>query len=282
LLFWICDSHDDSGRLVLLYTAHSHRDGQAYEAQCVARAADERADRFVKEAANPVLASGRYPPGDFRDPKIWRHGDAYYMVLGTRVAGTDGPCGAAAIFTSRDLISWTDVGILCQTDGTMCECPDFFPLGDAHVLIYSPIGRKPRRAMAVMGSFDYSTHRFQKIAEHELDLGPDFYAPQTALDGAGRRLVIGWLGSWDVQTPPSMRREGFAWQMTLPRVLTLRDGRVASALIEPALLEPLGDDRSGASLVRFVACFNPRPREAGDAVICSAPTAVVRFQSTPA
>lgn len=243
----------DGETLILIYTAHSFRDGEDYESQCLARSTDGMI--FTKFSANPVLLPGRHPPGDLRDPKVWRHGNHWYMVLGTR----DGRCsdsrGAVALFKSADLIHWQDCGYLCHTLGTMCECPDFFELDGRHVLIYSPIGSSPRQVMAVVGHFSYDTLRFDPIASHSMDLGPDFYASQTALDGIGRRVLIAWLGNWHTPMPASMRRERFAGAMTMPRVLSVVDDHVISEPIVPPGLSVI--DRAGAAPQAFEVRATP-------------------------
>ncbi len=226
------------GRLALCYTAHGHDGRGDFETQALAISHDGLA--FERHPANPVLLPGRYPPGDFRDPKVWRDGDRYLMVVGTRIDGR----GAVVLFASDDLVTWHDLGPIYRSDATMCECPDFFELAGRHVLIYSPIGVVPRRVRAVVGDFDRATHRFTPVHTQVLDHGPDFYAPQTTLDPAGRRLMVGWLGSWERDTPASMRRAGFAWMMTLVRQLDLQADRV---ICRPASLpDPIAMPRVSA------------------------------------
>ena len=50
--------------------------------------------------------------------------------------------GQVVLFSSKDLKEWKFETILAENStgeiGVMWECPDFFPLGDKHVLICSP------------------------------------------------------------------------------------------------------------------------------------------------
>ena len=97
------------------------------------------------------------------------------------------------LYQSSDLVHWTFLNPLCtgQPDetGTMWECPNFFPLGDKHVLVLSPIPL--RKAIYLVGT--YANQRFVAEATGDVDLGGCFYAPQTMLDERGRRLMWGWL-----------------------------------------------------------------------------------------
>ena len=58
----------------------------------------------------------------------------------------------------------------------------------------------------------------------ELDNGFDFYAPQTFIDEYGKRILIGWMGLPDTQYPTD--EEGWAHCLTIPRELTIEEGRL--------------------------------------------------------
>ena len=70
--------------------------------------------------------------------------------------------------------------------------------------------------------------QFKETSEAEkvtaVDYGLDFYAPQTLLTKDGRRVMIGWMQSWDAKIKPA----GHTWSgmMTIPRELTLKNGRI--------------------------------------------------------
>ena len=91
-----------------------------------------------KHEANPVIP---HPPPEPVDPAerdqplVWKEGDAWYMALGCGFLGTG---GALLLYRSPDLIKWEYLHPLCV--GTEPEfnrwlVPDFFPLGDRHVLL---------------------------------------------------------------------------------------------------------------------------------------------------
>lgn len=75
---------DDHGRLALIYTGHNIIDQEKdlfYQTQNIAVSQDGTV--FEKLQENPVIAE---PPEDsarhFRDPKVWKHRDVWYMVIG--------------------------------------------------------------------------------------------------------------------------------------------------------------------------------------------------------
>jgi beta-fructofuranosidase len=218
---------DDNGVLTLVYTGHADNKDPK-EVQCIATSTD--GIHFEKYGRNPVIAA---PPAegsaDFRDPKVWRHGDAWYMVVGS---GKDG-IGKALLYRSLDLREWSYMGVAAQSDGTqghMWECPDLFSLGDKHVLIISPMGMDGSKNIAIIGTLDYETGKFTQERWEELDYGPDFYAAQTFSDDQGRRLLFGWMNMWG--TPMPTQAKGWAGAMTLPRVLALLpEGKL---MIQPA------------------------------------------------
>lgn len=79
----------------------------------------------------------------FRDPKVWREGDSWYMIVGAR----EGDTGQVRLYRSADLRQWQDAGVLDEAESTMgymWECPDFFTLNGKRVLMFSHRGCRPR------------------------------------------------------------------------------------------------------------------------------------------
>lgn len=97
---------------------------------------------WTKYPGNPVLTEdlhGDLKILDWRDPYVWREKNAWYVVLGGHPK--DGR-GAAFLYQSPNLVDWKFLNILYQSkpedqEGNW-ECPNFFPLGDKRVLVYSP------------------------------------------------------------------------------------------------------------------------------------------------
>ena len=226
------------GRHLLLYTGVSSQlqnDGTTREFQTQCVAIGDGVD-YEKYEHNPAITAESLPEGgstrDFRDPKIWRENGVYYAVTVNR--GKDGS-GDVLLYESEDGLHWQFSSILASCGyryGTMWECPDFFHLDGKDVLIHSIMEMRAKNLefhngnskMYHIGTLDENRH-FHDETVHAMEYGLDFYAPQTleALDG--RRILVGWMQAWEgsKQRIPGM---GFMGQMTVPRELTIRDGRL--------------------------------------------------------
>ena len=116
----------------------------------------------------------------------------------------------------------------------MWECPDFFSLNGKHVLLVSPMDMLPEGfeyhngngTVCMIGRYDEGEKRFIPEADQAIDYGIDFYAPQTILTQDGRRIMIGWMQNWDTcKLSGDPDRQWFG-QMSLPRELSVRNGRL--------------------------------------------------------
>lgn len=225
---------DNDGELTLCYTGNvKFGDGGRTAWQCLATQNPD--GTFSKKG--PVLALPEGYSGHVRDPKVWRHGDRWYMVLGARDLADR---GKVLLFSSFDLKQWINHGEIAGSGlnglsdgGYMWECPDLFPLADRHILLCCPQGL-PREAQRFLntyptawthGDFDYAQATFCHGALQELDSGFEFYAPQTTLAADGRRLLVGWMGVPDGEEmhQPTLSR-GWLHQMTCLRELSWRHG----------------------------------------------------------
>ncbi len=167
-----------------------------------------------------------------RDPKVIAYNHAYYMVVGAR---TKDSCGQAEIFKSSNLHDWTHVSTITpiQRFGYMWECPDLVELDGRLFLFTCPQGVDQvgynYEAKYQNGYFELDRNLDidqQVDLFHEQDHGFDFYAPQSFVDQAGRRILIGWMGLPDVDyTKPTIQQN---WQhaLTLPRLLTLHQNKI--------------------------------------------------------
>jgi beta-fructofuranosidase len=229
---------DDNGVLTLIYTGHvwlgkTGDDDQVREVQCLATSHD--GVNFVKQG--PVLV----PPAGiqhFRDPKVWREAGSWCMVIGAK----ENNLGQARLYRSSDLRDWQFERVLAQAQnaaqGYMWECPDFFPLGERQVLLFSPQGlvaqgyrnRNRFQSGYLLGNWQPEQDFTVTQPFCELDAGHDFYAPQTFTAADGRRMLFAWMDMWESAMPS--KAHGWAGALTLPRELTLdAQGKV---LMNPA------------------------------------------------
>ena len=134
---------EQDGKHILMYTGVSAAEPEegtgVRQVQCIA--VGDGID-YEKLDCNPVITSDLLPEGssreDFRDPKIWKAGEYFYAVVGSRSSDSS---GQIALFTSKDAKEWSFVSIVDSSQnihGKMWECPDLFTIDGEHVLITSP------------------------------------------------------------------------------------------------------------------------------------------------
>jgi len=226
---------EQDGKLLLCYTGNvKFAEGGRTAYQCIAEVAEDGVHKW-----GPVADLPEGYTGHVRDPKVWRHGDAWYMVLAAQDLDLQ---GKVLLYRSGDLRAWQLLGEIAGSRlggmgdfGYMWECPDLFELGGQEVLICCPQGLQAEgdryqnlfQCGYFIGSLDYEQAQFSHGEFTELDLGFDFYAPQTTQDASGRRLLFGWMGLPDDNEAHQPTIEhGWIHCMTLPRELVLVGDRV--------------------------------------------------------
>lgn len=229
---------EDNGKQVLIYTGVEEKilengEKRICQNQCIA--VGDGVD-YRKLEKNPVVTADMLPEGssmeDFRDPKMWKEDGRYYMVAGNR--SSDGS-GQIALFYADRLDEWKYSGILDRSEnkcGKMWECPDFYPLGGKQVLMISPQEMEAEglefhngsNTAFLIGNYEKEMLRFSREAIQNVDYGLDFYAPQTMQTEDGRRVMIGWMQSWDNPMYPDTQL--WSGMMTIPRELSLINGRI--------------------------------------------------------
>ena len=218
-----CATVTPAGEVAAIYTSIPNEDGAKarYQAeQWMALAEDDDLIRWRKSEANPIMPDsihGETRVFDWRDPFVFVHEGVTYVALGGNTDDRAGKEGAVFHYRAKndDLTEWEYLGPLyvAATEGVEnIECPNFLPLGRKWMLITSP-HRDPEY---YTGTFDPAkSPAFTPESRGYLD-GGVLYAPQVFIDGAGRRIMFGWIRGY---------REGRGWNgvMTLPRVLSLAD-----------------------------------------------------------
>ena len=235
----------DDDELVVYFTGNRwidelDRDAGSIQVQCMATSVD--GSSFEKQG---IVVDRPDGIADFRDPKVWRTDGTWFMVVGARSADDR---GEVWLYTSTDMREWAFDRVLFRDpnpDVVMLECPDLFPLGDAWVLMVSPMGL---RADGYLHRRSFSTGYFvgqwkpgaafePSAGYRQLDWGDQYYAAQTFAAPDGRRIVLAWMGSFTVPIP-SQAEDGWCGQLTVPRELTLGadDTILATPIAELAAL----------------------------------------------
>jgi len=228
---WSGSLVDDGGVPTILYTGARGEE----QTTCVATGSADLRD-WRKHSGNPLARVPAALRGHtleaFRDPFVWREDGAWYALIGSSVGGV----GQVLLYGSRDLRSWQylhpfvpeHADGVCDDTGQIWECPNFFSLGDRHVLMVSRWqGTALTYPNALIGS--YADRRFHPSRRERLDWGYRcYYAPLSLLDDRGRRLMWGWL-----QEQRNVERANGSWAgvASLPRALTLEDGVVRQRFV---------------------------------------------------
>jgi beta-fructofuranosidase len=250
----------DNGKPTVIYTGVAPpatpseatlRDGQHVwrETQCLAVAQDDDL-RVWKKLPEPVISA---PPAGmevtgFRDPCLWREGDKWMLILGS---GMRSKGGTILLYSSPDLRKWTYLHPLVEgaasgkdtvnpvDTGDMWECPDFFPLGNKHVLLISTMGKVRWK----VGT--YANQKFTAEKEGVVDWG-SYYAAKTMLDEKGNRILWGWIP----ETRPDVEliKAGWAGAMSLPRTLSLTPQNELATIVTAAGVLRTGPSEAAQSL----------------------------------
>ena len=205
---------------------------QEEESRRRAEASEKRAEASGNDTAAHGYSSGQ---DSVRSPSA---GD---------VSGTDTEkpgYGNLILARSADLLHWEYTGHLLQEDtpgqipmgheyftlNGVYECPDYFVVDGAEVLLSSPqnlpqmgnLYQNIHSALYMLGKLDFKNGRVTVGKVGELDAGFDFYAAQTLRMPDGRQIMIAWKEMWDRSYPT--QKEGWAGTYTLPRELRVIDG----------------------------------------------------------
>ena len=224
-----CASVTGDGEPIVFYTSRGTDNVRPFEQW--AALGDGEWLTWRKHPENPILALGeggvpQFEP-DWRDPFIFQADGRTFLVLGAATADA----ATVALFETDDanLANWHYHGpIYSQPRNVMrfCECPNFFPLGDKFVLLFSPFNVVEYS----VGSFDANQLTFTTDKHGILDPGvsrlshtgqdtgeavnPNYYATNIAFDPDGNCILFGWVRNFQ----PG---QGWSGCLALPRILTL-------------------------------------------------------------
>jgi len=226
-------------KLYLMYTGHVNKnDGEIRQYQNIAISDD--GVNFKKYKNNPVIDEIDVPKGssiiDFRDPKVFKRNRKYYAVIGSKTI--DGK-GQVLLYESSDLLDWNFKSVILPHQeflGNMVECPDLIFFDNKDVFLLSAMNYTdketgefyPHISWIIEGEVNWNTFVFEVSSFRKMDGGFDFYAPQTTLSSLNPNeyTMIAWQQGWNRTLPTHNRNHKWAGQMTIPRILKEKNGKI--------------------------------------------------------
>jgi Glycosyl hydrolases family 32 N-terminal domain./Glycosyl hydrolases family 32 C terminal. len=184
---------------------------------------------FEKYEKNPIIDVAQIPDKaskkDFRDPRIFKIGDTYYLLIGSN---DEHGIGQVLMYKSIDLKKWEFVNILLKGNedtGINWECPDIVRFDDRDILFVSAQYMRPNgiyfknthSSIYFMGELNSEEGKFTYEDYWLVDYGFDFYAPQISVDKNGRNIMIAWMNMWETDLVTNRLGHNWAGAMTLPR-----------------------------------------------------------------
>lgn len=193
-----------------------------------------------------------------RDPKVWKDSDGWHMVLGSQYERQGQSAGQLLFYESRDGWTWSFQNRCLLPGEVMVECPDLFRADGSWVLMASLMGRgtgEEPEHISYAGVTDFHPETGELHVHSDrlfpLDDGMDLYAAQTMKDEQGRNVMFAW-----VRMPKALEGEPWIGMYTLPRVVTVRNGRLRYAVhpyVKEKFTKACGPQVCSGDVVRLVA-----------------------------
>ena len=218
---------DNDGVPTFIYYGHHTDRPDRQGGNCIATSDDDLLT-WQKHLDNPVIPhAGEEAEYRVYDPCCWKEGDTFYALSGSRSKGGG---DTAFLFRSKDLKHWEYLREFYQPGKESdCAVPNFFPLGDRHMLLFASHERGTQYYIG-----DYVDHTFHPRVHGRMAYGgfcrANLSASITMADDQGRRILFGWID--DGRSEEAERASGWAGAMSLPRILSLSDE--GTLRLEPA------------------------------------------------
>lgn len=227
--------HD--GKLYLAYTSVT----DSNQLQSIAYSQD--GVTFKKSENNPAISSQDVPmelsDTAFRDPKIFRRNNKFYMLIGNE--NKDRSNKHVVLYESENIESgWKYVGNIWSNNqvGGIFECPELvtFPNGMDAIIACPQSFKNDNKyelqnvdsPIYMVGNLSTNTYKFLKSPGsknyEEFDKGFSFYAPQVVKTSDDRRVLMAWMNQWN--EPNVTRADGWAGLMSMPRELEIKDNHI--------------------------------------------------------
>ena len=193
---------------------------QVDQGNAMAVALDDELDEWRKLESNPITPVTRIGDehhGKYRswDPFGWYDGDRYYAIFGGEhpaVATSDRLDGEWQYV--GDLFAYGIEGVSLNED---VSCADLFRLGNKDVLLCISHRLGCRYYIG-----EWKDSQFYPESHAQMSwVDNSFFAPESLLDDAGRRIMWAWL--LDFRKFQVRLEQGWSGTMSLPRVLTLNE-----------------------------------------------------------
>lgn len=200
---------------------------------CITTSTDDRLIHWKKSPANPVHPIPKKGSPDFGKYTMWDvcgwvDGDFHYRLSGGNPK-EDGDVGW--LFRSCDLVHWEFRHKFYKSDRKWtgpeedCSCPDFFPIGKKHMLMFIS---HTRGLPYYIGTYKDETFYPEKHGRMNWPGGPTF-AQDRLVDAKGRRIF--WIWVPDQRTRQAIRLNGWSGVYAMPRVISLAEDD--TVLVEP-------------------------------------------------
>jgi beta-fructofuranosidase len=238
----------EDGKLRVFYTCNKRDEN--YVRTVAQRFGTLQEDGTIKKEEIQLYGNPEGYTAHFRDPNFfYRNGKRYFAMAAQRLS--DYPARSSRPTNGTTIIyeevggeeKWKCLGEV-KTEyydfGYMHECPNILQFGDYDVMICCPQGVPHEElqfqnhclAGYFVGHLSLDSMEMQSHTKfQELDKGFDFYSPQV-FTHEGRHILVGWIGMPDLVDKVESAKEGWLYSLTMPRVLTLRQGHIYSQPVE--------------------------------------------------